>query len=250
MLPGMLMPEPSTMPVTGQFSRRRSVAWLRDHRWHLLMLGVLGLLAFGVWVLLGSSWLGVRDVRVSGLRHLPVEQVTGAAAVTTDTPLARLDTEAVRERVEQVPGVAEASVERSWPHGIRITVVESTPVAVVLEDGTYSAMDSRGVLFRELEAAPQRLPLIRADSLSELSRETALAEVAAVVSSLDPAIARRVAHVELSSVDSIVLALRDGDEVRWGSAEASPRKAEVLSVLLDIEAAVYDVSVPELPTTS
>jgi cell division protein FtsQ len=38
--------------------------------------------------------------------------------------------------------------------------------------------------------------------------------------------------------------------VRWGSAEDSARKAEVLTVLLRVPAAVYDVSVPELPTTS
>jgi len=242
--------EQTARPVRGRFVRRRLVAWLRSHRWQLLALGVLALLAFGAWVLLLSTWLAVRDVRVSGLQHLSVEQVTRAAQVAPDTPLARLDTSAVRERVEAVPGVAEARVERSWPHGVRITVVESTPVAVVLEDGTYSAMDHRGVLFRELSGAPPRLPLVRADSLDDENRETALAEVAQVVSSLDPGIARRVDHVELFSVDSIVLALRNGDEVRWGSAESSQRKAEVLAVLLEIDASVYDVSVPEQPTTS
>ena len=244
------MAERTATPVKGRFVRRRLVAWLRDHRWRLLMLAVLGLLAFAAWVLLVSAWLGVRDVRVSGLEHVAVEQITEVAAVTPGTPLARLDADAVRERVEQVPGVAEANVERSWPHGVHITVVESTPVAVVVEDGTYSAMDHRGVLFRELESAPPRLPLVRADALVEESRTTALAEVAEVISSLAPAIARRVDHVELSSVDSIVLALRNGDEVRWGSAESSQRKAEVLAVLLDIDASVYDVSVPEQPTTS
>ena len=244
------MAERTATPVRGRFARRRLIAWVRDHRWRLVMLGMAVLLAFGAWVLLVSSWLGVRDVRVSGLEHLAADDVTEAAAVARDTPLARLDTEAVRERVERLPGVAEASVERSWPHGVRITVVESTPVAVVLDGGTYSAMDHRGVLFRELDGAPRRLPLVRADSLAEDSRTTALSEVAEVVSSLDRAIARRVDHVEVSSIDSIVLMLSDGDEVRWGSAESSQRKAEVLSVLLEIDASVYDVSVPEQPTTS
>jgi cell division protein FtsQ len=216
----------------------------------LLALGGAAALGVAAWVVLFSSWLAVQDVQVVGTKHLAAEEITRAAAVTAGTPLARLDLAEVAERVEQVPGVAQARAERSWPRAVRITVVESAPVAVVLEGGTYSAMDERGVLFRELAAPPPRLPLVDADSLAPEGRAAALGEVAEVVSSLAPAIARRVDHVELSSVDSIVLALRDGDEVRWGSAESSQRKAQVLSVLLDIDADVYDVSVPEQPTTS
>lgn len=244
------MAERTVAAARGRFTRRRVVRWLRSHRSWLLTLGAVVAVGLGAWVVLVSSWLAVHDVQVLGIKHLAAEDVTRAAAVPPGTPLARLDLAAVERRVEQVPGVSEARVERSWPHGVRISVVESRPVAVVLEDGTYSAMDDRGVLFRELEAPPTRLPLVRTDSLVAEGRTTALAEVAEVVSSLAPAIARRVDHVELSSVDSIVLALRDGDEVRWGSAESSARKAEVLSVLLDIDASVYDVSVPEQPTTS
>jgi len=61
---------------------------------------------------------------------------------------------------------------------------------------------------------------------------------------------RRVDHVVLSSADSILLELRDGDQVRWGSAESSQQKAAVLAALLQIPATVYDVSVPEQPTTA
>jgi cell division protein FtsQ len=35
----------------------------------------------------------------------------------------------------------------------------------------------------------------------------------------------------------------------WGSAEASERKAEVLTALMRLRAKVYDVSAPEAPTT-
>lgn len=218
-------------------------------RWLGAGLAAAALAAFGVWVLFVSSWLGVREVHVTGAGHLSAAELVRAAAIDLGTPMARLDTEAAERRLEQVPGVHQATVERSWPHAVRIEVVESAPVAVVLHGGTYSAMDDAGELFREWDRPPQRLPLVRADSLGSEGRSAALAEVAEVVSSLDPQIARRVEHVELSSIDSIVLVLHDGDEVLWGSAESSPRKAAVLSALLDIEASVYDVSVPEQPTT-
>lgn len=244
------MADRTVAPARSRFVRRQVLGWLRVVRVRLLLLAGVLLLAFGAWVLLLSTWLGVRDVNVTGVGHLSADQLLEAAAITPGTPLARLDAAAVARRVDSVPGVAEVDVERSWPHGVHISVVESTPVAAVLENGSYAAMDDEGVLFRALPKAPSRLPLVRADSLAEESRKDALAEVAEVVGSLSPDIAHRVDHVELSSVDSIVLQLRDGDEVHWGSAESSQQKAAVLAALLDIPASVYDVSVPEQPTTS
>jgi cell division protein FtsQ len=44
--------------------------------------------------------------------------------------------------------------------------------------------------------------------------------------------------------------LSDGSEVRWGSAEESGLKADVLATLMSVPATTYDVSVPGLPTTT
>ena len=49
-------------------------------------------------------------------------------------------------------------------------------------------------------------------------------------------------------MDTISLVLRNGRTILWGSAEDSANKAEVLDVLLDRKAQVYDVSVPGQPT--
>ena len=78
----------------------------------------------------------------------------------------------------------------------------------------------------------------------------ALAEAARVVAALPGDLAATVDHVEVETVDRISLELADGRLVRWGSADDSVRKAEVLTALLrQPRAAEYDVSVPELPTT-
>ena len=71
-----------------------------------------------------------------------------------------------------------------------------------------------------------------------------------MVASLDDAVTRRVDHIEVETADQILLELRDGREVTWGSADQSDEKAEVLLNLLEArpEAQAYDVSVPSLPT--
>jgi len=155
----------------------------------------------------------------------------------------------VEGRLEQLPAVDVAVVQRAWPHGVTIRITESAPVAALLDDGSYHALNAQGELFRQLPKVPTRLPVVRADQLEGERRTATLAEVAEVVGSLASTIARKVDHVEVASPDSIVLALRNGDRVEWGSAASSERKAAVLAVLLDIDATVYDVRVPEQPAT-
>jgi cell division protein FtsQ len=78
----------------------------------------------------------------------------------------------------------------------------------------------------------------------------ALKEAAGVVSALPDDLVARVDHVEVQTIDQITLVLRDGREVRWGSAEESELKAKVLAELLDAQPAkIYDVTVPGSPTT-
>jgi cell division septal protein FtsQ len=233
--------------VSGRFTRRRISGWFRRP----LIVGLVAALfvGFAAWVVYGSSWLGVRSVRVEGESFLTPDQIERAAAIDSGTPLARLDLAAVEERVSRLPAVDEVDVQRDWPDGVRIVVRERVAVAVVRQDGEHWAMDAEGVLFRSYREPPRRLPMVRADELDAEGREDALREVAGVVGALDPGIARRVDHVEVASMDAIELVLASGDEVRWGSAAQSDLKARVLATLLEVDASVYDVSVPEQPTT-
>ncbi|MBA2532775.1 MAG: FtsQ-type POTRA domain-containing protein [Nocardioidaceae bacterium] len=231
------------------FARRRMLGRLSRLRLLLIAVGLVVVVTFGGWVVWFSSWVAVRNVEVVGARHIDVRELEQVAAVELGMPLARLDLSAVEGRLEQLPAVDVAVVERSWPHGVTIRITESTPVAALLDDGGYIALNAEGELFRQLPRGPSRLPVVRADQLEAERRAAALAEVAEVVSSLAPAIAAKVDHVEVASPDSIMLALRNGDQVEWGSAASSERKAVVLAALLHLDATVYDVRVPEQPAT-
>ena len=147
-------------------------------------------------------------------------------------------------------------MSRDWPGTVHVVVTERRAVAVVEEAGDYQGLDAEGVLFRSYGSAPPALPLVRSDDLAAAVvrrrgvRADALQEVALVVESLPRAVAGKVDHVELASLDSIELVLADGSLVRWGSADDSGLKADVLVTLMSVPASTYDVSVPGLPTTS
>ena len=85
----------------------------------LLVVGVLGTAA---WVLLGSRLLVARHIDVVGARLVPRDRVLAVARVRLGEPLIRLDTGAVRDRVEAVQEVETVRVERRWPATVRIVV--------------------------------------------------------------------------------------------------------------------------------
>ena len=217
---------------------RRWLAWRRV----VALLVVMGLGVGGVWLVYFSDVLAVEKVEVEGTRTLGSEQVREVAAVPAGQPLARVDLDAIRARVEALAVVRDAQVTRTWPDRVQIDVEERVAIAVVDIGGQIRGMDAEGVVFREYPKPPPGLPQVRTSS-------DALREAALVVESLPGNITSRVDHVEVGTIDQISLVLRDGRTVVWGSAEESDAKSEVLTGLLRQPASTYDVSVPGQPTT-
>ncbi len=237
----------STQPAA-RLSRLQWQRRLRRARPVLLTLAVLGAGAFAGWVLLASSWLAVQQVTVAGDQTLSDAQIRAAADVDLGTALVRLDLDAIDRRVSGLRPVATASVHRAWPHTVAITVVERQPVAAIHRSGSWWVMDDEGVLFRQTDGPLATLPVVEVEESTR--DQAAVVEAASVVAALPPGLLDRVQRLSASSMDSITLTLRDGREVRWGSAAETAQKVEVLSVLLHQPGRVYDVSVPAQPTTT
>jgi cell division protein FtsQ len=224
--------------------RRRRLLALRP-----VAIGAAGIasIALVVYAVYFSSWLAARSVHVSGARTLTAAEVVDAAHVDLGTPLARLDLSAIEADVARLPAVADVSVHRSWPHTVDIDVTERRPLAAVRRDGSWWVMDDEGVVFQRTPHRDRSLPVVAVGSSAS---SDALSEAAKVVSALPRGVLDRVRRLTAHSMDSIQLRLDDGRRVRWGSADETARKVAVLSVLLDkVKATVYDVSVPEQPTT-
>lgn len=223
--------------------RRRWLVW----RYLLAAVLVLALVSGSIWAVYFSSLFAVQRVEVRGTSTLSVEAVERAAAVPLGRPLATTDLRAVQMRVGSLALVRGVEVTRHWPRTVVVEVVERTPVALVGLGNDVRGLDAEGTMLDPVRGSPPDLPRV------ETSRgvsASALAEAAHVLDALPDRLAARVDHVEVETVDRITLELADGRLVRWGSAEASDRKAAVLAALLrQPRAAEYDVSVPALPTT-
>ena len=237
----------STIRSRKRFARRQwARRWLAWRRVVALLLLIAALVA-AVWLVYFSDVLAVKEVEVQGTSTLTAGQVREVAAVPSGQPLARVDLDAVRARLEAMAVVRDADVTRNWPGGVTIDVEERVAIAVVDLAGRTRGMDAEGVVFRTYPKPPPDMPQV---SMSSDTSGDALREAALVVEALPSEISRRVDHVEVATIDQISLVLRDGRKVVWGSAEESEAKAEVLAGLLEQPGRTFDVSVPGQPTTS
>ena len=229
-----------------RFARRQWARRWLSLRYVLLVLAVVALVGTSIWLVFFSATLQVKRVEVVGNDLLSDGRVRELADVPLGEQLALVDLGRAGARVGSLAEVKSVDVTRTWPDGVRITVVERTAVAVVELGGRLRGLDADGVVFREYKAVPKGMPRVQS---SGSAGTDALKEAATVVSALPQDLASRVDHVEVETVDQITLVMRDKREVLWGSAEESELKAEVVDKLLAAQRApFYDVSVPGNPT--
>ncbi|WP_175541391.1 cell division protein FtsQ/DivIB [Streptomyces aidingensis] len=222
-----------------------------------VLLAALG--GFGGWALYASSWLRVDRVTVSwtgdGPRALAADRIAEAAAVPVGEPMARLDKDAVRDRLlAALPRLKDAEVVRSWPDRVVVKVTERQ--AVVLRPGGdgFTEIDVEGVAFGVLPEAVPGVPLLSVElehnaGVRRFGEDRIVTEAVGVVAALPPALHRRTEMIRVRSYDSLTLELTDGRTVRWGSPELTGEKVAALTAVMKAAdgARYFDVSVPSAP---
>lgn len=134
--------------------------WPRLSGWVVLPLLLVGLLTWGVMVLLDPATLPVREVKVQG-RFVHLDQVMLGRALNGDFSAGFLgtDVERIRHDVQALPWVAAATARRQWPDTIIVTIEEQQPVAIWQDEGL---INGKGEIFYPAGGTfPKGLPVFR-----------------------------------------------------------------------------------------
>jgi cell division protein FtsQ len=217
--------------------------------WALAVIALL--LAAGLW-LRDSPLVAVQQVTVTGLSGPESARVTAqleSAARDMTTLHVRVDQ--LRSVVAPFPVVKSVSASAEFPHTLRITVTENTPVAAVLVDGTRLPVGGDGLLLR---GADQRtlpaVPMSVTPGGDHVVDKTALRAIAALAAA-PPALRRRVTRAITTRQGGLTLDLSNGPELRFGGADRLAAKwAAAAAVLADTSsagAAYLDLRYPERP---
>jgi cell division protein FtsQ len=238
--------------------RERRVAVVRAQgrrrlRW-LLAAVVLGILGAATWLLTNSALLDVDRVRVTPTEHVRAAEVRSASGVNQGDPILFVDLGAVAERIQRLPWVDEAHVNRRLSGELDIRVTERSPAAWARRGADQVALvDERGRVLADATEPPAELPELGAVvTLPPPGGRIEPHAAAGVIGKLPAELRNRVARV-VASGGAVTLALRDGPEVRFGSSDQVPAKARavlaVLGTIMGPPPAYVDVRVPTAPVT-
>ncbi|HEX9491092.1 MAG TPA: FtsQ-type POTRA domain-containing protein [Stellaceae bacterium] len=93
-----------------------------------------------------SCGLAIGNVQVEGRGRASREAVLSAIAVTRGAPLLAVDPAQAKQRLEAVPWIRSASVERRFPDTLHIRLVERQPLAFWQRQGKLVLIDRDGVV--------------------------------------------------------------------------------------------------------
>ncbi|MBC8270307.1 MAG: FtsQ-type POTRA domain-containing protein [Rhodospirillaceae bacterium] len=173
-------------PRRGQPRRRVVPIWRR--RGALIALAVVMLVAAaggGMWTwnngligraadqakwnliaLSGKLGFTVEDVLVVGRSQTTREELMKAVRLARGAPILAYDLEEARRRIEALPWIGSASVERMLPDTILLSVVERQPLALWQSQGRFSLIDQMGkvILNQSIEQFSDLLVVVGEDA--------------------------------------------------------------------------------------
>ena len=220
-------------PAAPKKNRRSKGPWLI---WLLVILA-----AVTWWSLYQSKWFVAQEITITGNSRLTAEQISAVAAVPIGNSLMSINPGAISEKLQALPEIKVATVERGWPHAIVIKVTERTPIAVAATATGFNLIDSEGVNAGVVAAPPADLLVISAqpDSPAMTNAIQALAAIPAEWA---------ITGLSAPTQDSVTATLGNGVVVTLGSGDRAADKVEVANALIEKGYTVINVSAPDAPT--
>jgi len=210
---------------------------------------VIGFLA-AVWLVGFSPYLALEANRVTVTAEsetlVDLDAVTNLALANTAKPLARINTNGLIESIEQLAGVKTVQVNRTWPHGLSVTIESRVPAGAVVTETGFTWVDVTGVTIGEFADTNDLAKLE-----GPLDQPEVLAAMLVLWQGLPPEFQEQVRVISASASDNIYTTMRSGKNIYWGSTDQLMLKIAIAQALMNRapHSNVFDVSSPSLPVT-
>lgn len=135
-----------------QKRKRTLVSWLKELFFALFsvagVVGLSALLVHSYYALLGTDWLAVEEIQVSGLNHVEHREALDAMGVCRRANVLGLKMHQLSRRLEDLPWVRSAVVRLDMPGRLVVEITEREPLAIIYADG-FHLVDREGLVFAQ-----------------------------------------------------------------------------------------------------
>ncbi|MEE8393744.1 MAG: cell division protein FtsQ/DivIB [Rhodospirillales bacterium] len=125
--------------------------WLWDSGW---VMRAAGQAKWKAIAMTGDLGFTIKEIMVVGRKQTLREELLNAVRTARGAPILALDINDAKERIEKLPWVRSASVERMLPDTILLRVVERKPLAIWQNKGRFSLIDHEGKVILEKGIEP------------------------------------------------------------------------------------------------
>jgi cell division protein FtsQ len=136
--------------------KRRSGEILGDIlKTSLLLTGILLVTALLILIYsqtMSTTYFGLRETQVRGLKELTEKDVLVLADLKPAQNLLAINADAIRDRVRKHPWIRDVYVGRELPRRLVIEVRERTAIALLKKGDGFYLMDADGLAFKKMEA--------------------------------------------------------------------------------------------------
>lgn len=131
-------------------------------------LGLLGAQAYELGLHeLAHSQLGISQISMTGQVITSEKDILAALGITPETSMVNFDVDGARAAIEALPAIQSATIRKSYPNHLFISVVERVPVARWRLDGVTYAIDATGAKITTDGDAFGKLPLVVGDEAGD-----------------------------------------------------------------------------------
>lgn len=161
---------------------------------------------------------GVESIEINGLVEANSEEIADRIDVGLHSSLLMLNAEHARERIAEIPWVADVEVKKVYPDRLVVNLAERRAYALWQDDGQLRVVDKTGaVMTSNLEPQHARLPLVVGTGAN-----LHVAEAVALIES-QPQLKSRIKAAQFVAERRWNLITEDGVEIRL--PEDNPAKA-------------------------
>jgi len=195
----------------------------------------------------GQAGYRVDDIFVEGRARTPRDQLLSALGVKRGDAILSVDLAAAQKRIEEIPWVRTAAVERRLPNQLHILITERSPIALWQNKGRYFLVDKDGQIVGDQVDDYAGLPLTVGEGAPDHA-----AELVALLAS-EPALQSRVkaaTWVGDRRWNIMLDRTPDGIEIRLPEEEAEAAwhdlaKLDQEKSLLERQVGVVDMRLPD-----